>query len=203
MPASGSTWPPDAERRLAGRRERMSEFEYVSVGIALVYSFTVARLVASLPAVLAPVRRYWVHGLWTLVLLLATVSTWWTIWQLREVEWNPLRFMWALTVPALIYLRAGILLSDAPAAVESWRAHFYERRVPFFGVGVLIACNFGAMPLLMGFSPWSLMSSAYVPLALMLGISIGGLVSSKPAVHGTLVLGNLLMVLVSMAAASI
>lgn len=181
----------------------MSEFEYVSVGIALVYSFTVARLVASLPAVLAPDRRYWVHGLWVLVLLFATVSTWWTLWQLREVEWNPLRFMWALTVPSLIYLRAGVLLSDAPAEVVSWRVHFYERRVPFFGVGVLIACNFIAMPWLMGSSPRSLVPSAYVPMAMLLGISIGGLVSSNSALHGALVVTNLLMVLLSMVAASV
>lgn len=181
----------------------MSEFEYVSVGIALVYSFTVARLVAAIPAVLEPERRYWVHGVWVLVLLLAAIESWWTIWDLRAVEWNPLRFMWSLTVPSLIYLRAGVLLSDRPAEVESWRTCFYESRIQFFGVGVLVTCNFAALPWLMGVPSWFSTPSRSLALLALLIISVLGLVSANRVLHAVLALANLLMVLLAMAAASI
>ena len=45
----------------------MTQFEYVSVAVALVYSFAVARIVSALPAILAPDRRYWVHALWVVL----------------------------------------------------------------------------------------------------------------------------------------
>lgn len=170
----------------------MSKFEYVSVALALVYSFIVARLVSALPAVLDRERRYWLHVLWLGVALLATISTWWTIWDLREVSWNPLRFMWALSVPALIHLRVGILVSDAPAQVESWRAHYYDNRVAFFGVGVLIALNFAAMPWVLGFqAPPEL----WMGFAMLLSICLLGLASARPMLHGWLVVANLGMIL--------
>lgn len=180
----------------------MSEFEYVSVGLALVYSFTVARLVASFPALLAPNRRYWVSGLWALVLLLAAISTWWTIWDLREVEWNPLRFMWALSMPALIYLRVGILLSDSPGDVKSWRARFYQSRLQFFGVAILVVCNFAALPWIMGIPSWYASSPRLLALIALLVISVLGLVSSNPGLHGVLAVANFLMIIISMTAAS-
>lgn len=179
----------------------MSEFEYVSVGIALVYSFTVARLLAALPGALAADRRYWVHALWVLVLLLASVTTWWTIWYLRAVEWNALRFTWALSMPALIYLRAGVLLSASPEDVESWRDFFYECRVPFFAVGVVIACNFVALPAVMGITSWFSLRRV-LALAAMLVISVAGLASANRVLQGVLPVANLVMIIGSLAAAS-
>jgi hypothetical protein len=82
----------------------MTELEYVSAGLALVYPFTVARIVCAFPALFVPERRYWVSGLRALLPLLAAIGTWWSIWALRDVAWNPLRFVWALTLPSQSYV---------------------------------------------------------------------------------------------------
>jgi hypothetical protein len=104
----------------------MSQFEFVSVGVALVYSFAVARLLAALPSVVAPDKRYWTHLVWVAVVMLVLAANWWQLWLFRATDWNLLRFIWILSVPALIYLRVGVLVSQAPAAVPSWREHYYR-----------------------------------------------------------------------------
>lgn len=173
----------------------MSQFEYVSVAIALVYAIAVARIVGALPAVLAPERRYWVHASWAFVMLLAAVSTWWTIWGLREVEWTALRFAWALTVPALIHIRAGVLVSEDPAAVACWRARYFDNRVAFFAIGVVIALNGAVLPYIVGLAPWSSLpgQAGWSVLALFV-ISSLGLLTARPSLHAVLVALNLLMV---------
>jgi len=181
----------------------MSEFEYVSVAVALVYSFALARMVDALPTVFAANRRYLPHSVWALVLLVAAISTWWTIWDLREVEWNPLRFMSVLIIPALIHVRVGILVSEDPAEIESWRTHYYESRVQFFGVGVLIAANFAMLPWIMGVVPWFSPSAFHLAFVSLLTISVLGLVSANPRLHALLALANLLLVFASMAAESV
>ena len=180
----------------------MSKFEYVSVAVALAYSFAVARIVSALPSVLATDRRYWTHSVWTVVLLMAAISTWWTIWDLREVEWNALRFLWVLIIPGLIHLRASILVSDVPTEVESWRVHYYESRVAFFGVGVLIAANFAVLPWIMGSVPWFALSPAQLAFVSLGTISVLGLVSANPSLHAVLASANLFLILASMAASS-
>lgn len=180
----------------------MSQFEYVSVAIALVYAIAVARIVGALPAIVEVERRYWVHTGWAFVLLLAAVSTWWTIWNLRSVEWTPFRFLWALTVPALIHIRAGILVSEDPAAVRRWRVHYFESRLPFFFIGVVIALNGAVLPWIMGLAPWP-----FIPIqaswAALLVISSLGLLSAKPSLHVALVACNMLMIISSMAVQSL
>jgi hypothetical protein len=180
----------------------MSEFEYVSVAVALAYSFAVARIVGAFPSVLAVNRRYWVHGVWTLVLLMAAISTWWTIWDLREVEWNPIRFTWVLIIPALIHLRVGVLVSENPAVIASWRDHYYENRMQFFGVGLLIALNYAVLPWVMGVVPWFAGTDLHFAFASLLTISVLGLVSANPTLHGVLASVNLIMILAGMAAGS-
>lgn len=170
----------------------MTQFEYVSVGIALVYSFAVARIVSALPAILAPRRRYWVHSLWAFILLLAAVFTWWSIWTVREVHWTPLRFTWVLTVPALIHARAGVLVSEHPGSVESWRTHYFENRVPFFVIGVLVALNGAAFPWIVGAEPWR--APSWIALLI---ISSAGLLSEKPPIHAVVVTANLVLIILS------
>ena len=175
--------------------EQVSQFEYVSVALALLYSFAVARLLTALPSVAATGHRYWIHTAWVTVVLLATVTTWWTVWSLRGVDWTAWRFIWVLSVPALIHLRAGILVSDVPVGVESWKDHYYEKRTAFFAVGVVQGLNTVLIPWVMGVVPWFSRAPAHMAGAPLLLISLVGLSTRHPGVHGVLVTANLVMLL--------
>lgn len=180
----------------------MSQFEFVSIAIALVYSFAVSHVIAALPSVFASERRYWTHSLWTIVVLLAAATTWWGIWNVRDVEWTPLRFVVALVAPALIHVRAGILVTDSPAAVESWREHYFDRRVAFFSIGLVQAANWMLLPWIMGLVPWLSPAPVHRVIPLLAVISAVGLASKHPAVHAALVAASLISLSISMVAIS-
>ena len=167
----------------------MSQFEFVSVGLALVYSFAVARLLAALPFVLAPDKRYWVHLAWFAVCMLALVNTWWEVWLFRAVEWNPLRFVWALSIPSLIYLRIGALVSQSPASVHSWRDHYYETRMPFFGIGLAIAADGFLRPWVLGLErPLPFLVAPSI-LCVLYGVALA---TDRPRIHAGLSILNLM-----------
>ena len=173
----------------------MSQFEYVSVAIALVYSFAVARIIAALPSVFSSERRDWIHALWSVVLLGAAAFTWWSIWNFRQVEWNALRFVWALSVPALIHVRAGILVSEEPRAVASWRDHFESIRVPFFSVGIAIMANLALLPWVTGSVPWFEPHGGAAGALLLSTLYALGIAFRQRAVQATIVVLNFVMML--------
>lgn len=175
----------------------MSQFEFVSVALALVYSFAAARLLAALPWVLHAERRYWVHTTWFAVVMLALVVTWWGVWSLREVAWNSVRFIWALSIPAMIYLRAGVLVSQDPESETSWRDYYYRTRVPFFGIGVAIAVNAGLVPWVMGVVAWLEPAPAHTASAALLVLYSIALVTKRPAVHAMLAVINFVLLLLA------
>ena len=73
---------------------------------------------------------------WTLALILVLVSNWWLSWRFQAVDWTAIRFLWILSVPSLIYLRAALLITDNPGSIASWSDHFFEVRRRFFGMGI-------------------------------------------------------------------
>ncbi len=177
----------------------MSQFEFVSVGLALVYSFATARLLAAVPWVFRSERRYWVHMVWFGVVMLALVATWWQVWSFRDVEWNGIRFLWALSIPSLIYLRAGALISQQPEAQTSWREYYFAARGPFFGVGIAILVNSGLMPWVMGVVPWFERAPVHGGMAVLLGFYTIALMSTRPALHGGFGVLNFLLLVALLA----
>jgi hypothetical protein len=176
----------------------MSQFEFVSVGVALVYSFTVARLLAALPFALARDRRYWIHLVWFGIIMLALPITWWQIWLFRDVAWNLIRFVWALSIPSLIYLRAGTLVSPSPPSVRSWREHYYQARVPFFTIGLAIAANGFLLPWVMGLVRWFTPSPHHIMPLILTVLYVVGLATHRPAIHAGLGIVNLLALVVAL-----
>ena len=113
----------------------MTQFEYVTVAVSMVLALTFARILAALPHVLAPGRRYWIHSLWCLVMVAAPIQFWWAIWTYHEIDsWTFRGFASVMLTPALMYLTVNTLVSDNPSATESWRAHFFARRRVIFSL---------------------------------------------------------------------
>lgn len=187
--------------RFLFQAQSVSQFEYVSVALALLYSFAVARLLTALPFVTAARPRYWIHTTWVFVVLFATVATWWTVWSLRDVSWTAWRFLWVLSVPALIHLRAGIVVSENPASIECWRDHYYLKRVAFFSVGAVQALNAFVIPWIMGVVPWFSLAPVHISASMLLAISLVGLATERPVVHGALAATNTLMLIVFLGSA--
>jgi hypothetical protein len=120
----------------------MTHFEFISVGVSIVLALSAARLLAALPHVLAPGRRYWIHAVWSLALLFAHMDFWWTIWIYREIDpWTFTGFAVVMLTPALLFLTVSSLVSDSPTTIASWRTHFYARRRVFFSLYLATVCS--------------------------------------------------------------
>jgi len=168
----------------------LSHFEYISVAVSLIYSLILARLLGALPAALRPGARYWVHTLWVVILLIATVDSWWDIWSYREVDWSPVTFVSLLGIPSIIYLRATVLLGEQPREVASWRAHYYDSRRPFFLLQFVGALNFvGSYWLIAGVPrpPGTLAGSM-----VFAGVAVVAAISAAPRLHGLIAVASLL-----------
>ena len=114
-------------------------FEYLSVAASIVLALGIGRLVSSIPSVFASDRRDWLHSSFVVQLLLLHLVQWWRLWPLHEVSsWNFLEFLIVIGGPISIYFAAHVLVSDAPAEVDSWARHFDSAHRWFFSA---LACT--------------------------------------------------------------
>ncbi len=175
----------------------MSHFEYVSVAYALIYALAVGRLLGGLPLAMDASRRYWVHLIWILLLLLVTVMAWWVGWGSSEVIWTPLRFLLGLSLPALIFLRASVLLGNSSDPPDSYYDHFYETRVHFFALGVAAAAVIIFLPWVYGSTHWFTWAPIHLDAIGLLVISIVGMYSRSPTVHTAIAVLSLISVAIA------
>jgi hypothetical protein len=88
-----------------------------------------------------------------------------------------------------------------PPDVESWKEHYYRRRIPFFAVGAAQAVNALLIPWSMGAVPWFSPAPAHMAAVTLVAISVAGLATARPGVHGALVITNIVMLLFFLAIA--
>ncbi len=155
----------------------MTQFEFISVAVSIVLALSAARLLSALTHLLAPGRRYWVHAVWCVTLLSVHLGFWWAIWTYREVDpWTSRGFAAVMLTPALLYLTVSTLVSDSPAAIKSWRTHFYARHRIFFSLYLAVLLS---LPL----RQFTVLGEAFAPL-----------IERSPATPAPVMLGALLIV---------
>ena len=116
----------------------MTFFEYLSVGYSIVVSLVVVRIMGGLPAALDRERRYWVHVLWLVYVLVRALGFWWIFWSYRTVEtWSFFSFSLVLLLPGLLYMMAVTLIPDGSGDVRSWREHYFAVHRRFFVIFAL------------------------------------------------------------------
>ena len=171
----------------------MTQFEFISVAVSIVLALSAARLLNAVTHLLAPGRRYWVHALWAASLLPMHLGFWWAIWIYREVDpWTFRGFASVMLTPALLYLTVSTLVSDSPAAIESWRTHFYARRRIFFSLyfAALLSIPLRQFTVLGDASLPLIEGSPTIPAPLLLGlllIPLAGIVATNERIHALLV----------------
>ena len=117
----------------------MTLFEYLSVATSIVLSLSAAQLLSKLRPVLDPARRYWVHALWTFVVLLLHLNIWWEFWGYREVvDWNFAKFSLMLLNPGILFVCSSMLVNLDSELSQAWDNHFFDVRRPFFAMLLML-----------------------------------------------------------------
>ncbi len=112
----------------------MSQFEYVSVAVSLVYALAFSRLLGSALAAFRSPARYSVHAAWLVAMFLVAAFAWWRFWIVREVDWSGPLFVYALVTPAVVSLLVSALIGDDVEKLGSYRDVFLRNRVRFFAL---------------------------------------------------------------------
>jgi hypothetical protein len=109
-------------------------FEFLSVAISIVLALSAGQLLSSFREVFDPSRRFWVHAIWVLHLLLLHVLTWWSLWAFRDVPWTLPTFGVILLPPVILFVCSSALVPSDTSIVSSWESHFFQVRRWFFAV---------------------------------------------------------------------
>jgi len=121
----------------------MSDFEYLSVLIAVIVGIGIAHLLLSLGRILGQTKRLnvgVVHLIWTFNVMSLLIAYWWWGINLRELqEWVFLKFYFILGNTALWCLLAAILYPVSIPAEFDLNAYFAEKRKSFFTILVVLA----------------------------------------------------------------
>ncbi|MEP1473047.1 MAG: hypothetical protein ABJK20_13605 [Halieaceae bacterium] len=108
------------------------------------------------------------------------------MWRFSEVAWTPIRFLWALALPASLYIRATVLLGNSGDEPDSYYDHFYAKRRVFFSIGAIVAVLIALTPWVQGLLPWFEPGPIHINAAFVGSISLLGLWFRNPTIHGVL-----------------
>jgi hypothetical protein len=171
----------------------ISLFEFLSVGIAIVVSFGVVRLLDGAHYAARAERLYWPHLVWVTLKLIQHFNIWWSLWARHEASWNYAAFLVQLLPPLILYLQATTLVTPSPQSIGNWREHFYSNHRRFFGLNLAFGLSNELASLAAGNEVVLI-----APLVIAM-LSMVGLLSTSHRVHSALalvaLLGNVLLII--------
>ena len=113
----------------------MSLFEFVTVMISMILALCLGQLLRSVSYLVKTERDVLSHPpytIWFVVILLSVINHWWSLWDLKDVEWNYVRFLYILIAPIVLTFATG-LFSPNRSGTDSidLKAHFERIRLLF------------------------------------------------------------------------
>jgi hypothetical protein len=159
----------------------MSDFEYLSVLVAIIVGIGFTHLLLSIGRVLGEtksVNMTPVHSVWTGNILLMLVGFWWWAISLREMhEWIFLQLIFLLLDVSLWCLMAAILFPVAIPPNYDLGLHFARKRKAFFSILVMLAIADPLTSMILGVEHLADLGWPY--LHWMLACLIGGILAIR------------------------
>ena len=126
----------------------MDQFSYLSVLLSIVLGLGITQLLTALGRLIQArerVRPFWPAPAWAVLLLMAHVQTWWTMFGMRDqAAWTFFTFLLVLLQPVLLSLLAALVLPDFGETADpgegtvDLRRHYFRQSRWFFGLLVVL-----------------------------------------------------------------
>ena len=115
----------------------MSVFEYVAVMVGVVLALAVSHVLNFIANVISNperVKGYWLHFLWTALILAMNLHAWLLLWTFHgQTDFSVSQLAMMLFLAALTFIVARVLVPELqPDRRLDLRDHFHQIRVPFF-----------------------------------------------------------------------
>ena len=106
------------------------------------------------------------YALWLGFLFLTLINHWWSLWDLRDVDWNYVSFIYILIAPTLIFFGVGLLAHDSSGDAPINLPLEFERVRPLFMAFMLayVTAMWLDGPLFAGQNPLGLVGIMHLPL---------------------------------------
>jgi hypothetical protein len=110
----------------------VSVFEFLLSLYAIVAGLGISLLVRSVGQLIEArnrVQLYWVHSCWLLVIFVAHVLSWFTLWQFaRHTPWTVLQVLLMLCIPILLYLISHLAVPELEDdRMHDMRSYYYAQ----------------------------------------------------------------------------
>ena len=174
----------------------MESIELVLIGISLILSTAVVKLVEGIYQAAISERSYWIPIVLMLSTLLYAVNFLWSFNNdLDKSGESYPHFLLSITASAVIFLRAHILVGPDPAGTTDWRVHFETIARPYFLVAALLSLM--SIFVLMAEGTSSGFDAASAPFLFGIALLLVGAVFEQTWVRGTVAAISLLLVIVA------
>ena len=111
----------------------MELFDYIAIAFSFVYTSAAIRLLGGLSSATNKERRYIVHLLFIIIILISIITSFWGIRAYRNLEdWKLYKFIFLLLDGALYYFIATVLVPENPNEIDSWKDHYYKNKHKLF-----------------------------------------------------------------------
>jgi hypothetical protein len=169
----------------------MSAFEYIAVIVSVIVGLGLTRILQGVGGLLearSRVRVYWVHLVFTGIILVGHLQFWWLFWSSRQVgTWSFFPFLFLLLQPIILYLLAGLCFPDfSDTGKIDFRDFYYRNHRWFFGLLALLMVLISLRDILFRSVPW--ISQGNAVKAGVLLIAVIGVISRRPWIHAILAL---------------
>lgn len=124
----------------------MSLFEFVTVMISMILALCLGHILRATSLLVKTNRRvvfYAPYAIWLAVIFLSVINHWWSLWDLRNHEWDYASFLYILAAPILISFATGTLMPEEISSEQvDLEAQYLRARKVFFlamtGYGVFM-----------------------------------------------------------------
>lgn len=109
----------------------MSLFEFVTVMISMILALCLGQLLRSVSYLAKTdqqVKWYLPYAMWMVVVLLTVINHWWSLWDLRNLDWSYVSFIYILVAPVLITFATG-LMSPVRTSTGQIDLHLHFSRI--------------------------------------------------------------------------
>lgn len=161
----------------------MGQFEYLSVLISIILGLAIAQILTGYRGLVlrrARVRGYWPSLVWTVVLLLIAVQSWWAMFGLRGLTaWTFADLAIVLAQTIVLYMLTGLVLPEffAEPQVDLRKHYFGHRRLFFGGVILLVAVSLAKDRVIAGHLP----AAPNLVFQILLALAAAGAVLTRRA----------------------
>jgi hypothetical protein len=108
----------------------MDEFGYLSVLIAIILGLAITQILLGFRGLLHArehVRLYWPSLVWSGLVIIMAVQSWWAMFGLRHLtDWSFLQFSVVLLQAIVVYMLSALVLPDFGSKVVDLRKTYFE-----------------------------------------------------------------------------